>query len=35
MNPADALASSAANVHTEDFMDFLFSDAPPAGGPEA
>jgi hypothetical protein len=29
------LAVPAANVLTEDFMDFLFPDAPPAGGPEA
>jgi hypothetical protein len=35
MNHADALATPAANVLAEDFMDFLFPDAPPAGGPEA
>jgi hypothetical protein len=34
MNRADALAAPAANVLAEDFMDFLFPDAPPAGGPE-
>jgi hypothetical protein len=35
MNRADALAAPATNVLTEDFMDFLFPDAPLAGGPEA
>jgi hypothetical protein len=35
MNRVDALAALAANVLTEDFMEFLFPDAPPAGGPEA
>jgi hypothetical protein len=35
MNRVDALATPAANVLTEDFMDFLFPDAPPAGGPQA
>jgi hypothetical protein len=35
MNCVDTLAAPAANVLTEDFMDFLFPDAPPAGGPEA
>jgi hypothetical protein len=34
MNHMDALAAPAANVLTEDFMEFLFSDAPPAGGLE-
>jgi uncharacterized protein YacL (UPF0231 family) len=34
MNHANALAA-AADVLAEDFMDFLFSDAPPAGGPQA
>jgi hypothetical protein len=34
MNRADMLAAPA-DVLTEDFMDFLFPDAPPAGGPEA
>jgi hypothetical protein len=35
MNRADALAAPTANVLAEDFMDFLFPDAPPAGGPQA
>jgi hypothetical protein len=35
MNHADALAAPAADVLTEDFMDFLFPDAPPTGGPQA
>jgi hypothetical protein len=35
MNRADALAAPAANVLSKDFMDFLFPDAAPAGGPEA
>jgi hypothetical protein len=35
MNRVDTLAAPAANVLAEDFMDFLFPDAPPAGGPEA
>jgi hypothetical protein len=35
MNRVDALAAPAADVLAEDFMDFLFSDTPPAGGPEA
>jgi hypothetical protein len=35
MNRADALAAPAANILAEDFMDFLFPDAPPAGGPQA
>jgi hypothetical protein len=34
MNRVDTLAAPAANVLAEDFMDFLFSDAPLAGGPE-
>jgi hypothetical protein len=34
MNRVDALAAPAANVLAEDFMEFLFLDAPPAGGPE-
>jgi hypothetical protein len=34
MNRADALAAPAADV-LADFMDFLFLDAPPAGGPQA
>jgi hypothetical protein len=33
MNLVDAVAAPAANVLVEDFMDFLFPDAPPAGGP--
>jgi hypothetical protein len=35
MNHVDALTAPATNVLTEDFMEFLFPDAPPAGGPEA
>jgi hypothetical protein len=35
MNRADALAAPATDVLAEDFMDFLFPDAPPAGGPQA
>jgi hypothetical protein len=35
MNRVDALTAPAANVLIEEFMEFLFSDAPPAGGPEA
>jgi hypothetical protein len=35
MNCADALAAPATNILVEDFIDFLFPDAPPAGGPEA
>jgi hypothetical protein len=35
MNRADTLVAPAADVLAEDFMDFLFSDAPPAGGPQA
>jgi hypothetical protein len=35
MNCVDTLAAPAANVLTEDFMDFLFPDAPQAGGPQA
>jgi hypothetical protein len=34
MNLADALAAPVADVLTEDFMDFLFPDVPPAGGPK-
>jgi hypothetical protein len=34
MNHVDALAAPAANVLTEDFMEFLFPDAPLAGGLE-
>jgi hypothetical protein len=35
MNRVDALAAPAAHVLADDFMEFLFPDAPPAGGPEA
>jgi hypothetical protein len=35
MNRADALAAPTTNILAEDFMDFLFPDAPPAGGPQA
>jgi hypothetical protein len=35
MNCADALAAPATDVLAEDFMDFLFPDTPPAGGPQA
>jgi hypothetical protein len=35
MNRVNTLAAPAANVLAEDFMDFLFPDAPPAGGSEA
>jgi hypothetical protein len=35
MNRVDTLAAPAANILAEDFMEFLFLDAPPAGGPEA
>jgi hypothetical protein len=35
MNRVDTLATPAANVLAEDFMDFLFPDAPPDGGPQA
>jgi hypothetical protein len=34
MNCADALAAPAADILVEDFMDFLFLDAPPAGSPQ-
>jgi hypothetical protein len=34
MNRVDTLATPSANILAEDFMDFLFPDAPPAGGPE-
>jgi hypothetical protein len=34
MNRVDALAAPAAHVLTEDFMEFLFPDAPPASGLE-
>jgi hypothetical protein len=35
MNRMDALTAPAANVLAEDFMEFLFPDAPPSGSPEA
>jgi hypothetical protein len=35
MNRADALAALAADILTEDFIDFLFPGAPAAGGPQA
>jgi hypothetical protein len=35
MNRADALTAPAADVLVEDFTDFLFPDAPAAGGPQA
>jgi D-Tyr-tRNAtyr deacylase len=34
MNRVDTLATLAANILTEDFMEFLFPEAPPAGGPK-
>jgi hypothetical protein len=35
MNRADALATTATDMLAEDFTDFLFPDAPAAGGPQA
>jgi hypothetical protein len=35
MDRADALAATAADMLAEDFTDFLFPDAPSAGGPQA
>jgi hypothetical protein len=35
MNRVYTLTAPTANVLAEDFMEFLFPDAPPAGGPEA
>jgi hypothetical protein len=35
MNRVDTLAAPATNVLAEDFIEFLFPDAPPAGGLEA
>jgi hypothetical protein len=35
MNRADALATAAADTLAEDFVDFLFPDAPGAGDPQA
>jgi hypothetical protein len=34
MNRVDALAAPAVNVLAEDFMEFLFPDAPPASSLE-
>jgi hypothetical protein len=33
MNRVDTLATLAANILAEGFMEFLFPDAPPAGDP--
>jgi hypothetical protein len=35
MNRVDMLAAPAANVFAEDFMEFLYPNAPPTNGPEA
>jgi RNA 3'-terminal phosphate cyclase len=35
MNRADALAAPTADILAEEFTDFLFPDAPAAGGPQA
>jgi hypothetical protein len=35
MNRADMLAAPAADILIEDFMDFLFPEAPPTGGPQS
>jgi hypothetical protein len=35
MDRADALAAPAADILAEDFTDFPFPDAPPAGAPQA
>jgi hypothetical protein len=35
VNRVDTLAAPIADVLVEDFMEFLFPDAPPASGPEA
>jgi hypothetical protein len=35
MNRADALTAPVVDVLAEDFMDFLFHDAPAADGPQA
>jgi hypothetical protein len=35
MDRADALAATTADMLAEDFTDFLFPDAPVAGGPQA
>jgi hypothetical protein len=34
MNRVDALTAPAANVLAEEYMEFLFPDAPPTGGLE-
>jgi hypothetical protein len=35
MEHVDALAADAAETLTEDFMEFMFPDAPDAGAPQA
>jgi hypothetical protein len=35
MNCVNTLAAPAVNVLSEDFMDFLLPDTPPASGPQA
>jgi hypothetical protein len=35
MNSANALAAPTTDILAEDFTDFLFPDAPPAGGTQA
>jgi hypothetical protein len=35
MNRVDALVATATDMLTEDFTDFVFPDAPAAGGPQA
>jgi hypothetical protein len=35
MNRVDMLTAPAANILAKDFMELLFPDAPPAGGPKA
>jgi hypothetical protein len=35
MDRVDALTTTAADMLAEDFTDFLFPDAPAAGGPQA
>jgi hypothetical protein len=35
MNRVDTLAAPTADVLVEDFVEFLFPNAPPASGPEA
>jgi hypothetical protein len=34
INRIDTLAAPTANILAKEFMEFLFPDAPPAGGPE-